>query len=281
MEMQTTVRLEIRDGEKRIDLELSGASEFEKIATIGGLFAYLGVGGELREMIETYRRTGEAYRALFEQVQPEEPRSLHPSATAPVLKLHNAEKTGPLRVDAAAIAYAAAAKEKGAENDQKGDSPEDKKDESVILEQNPSPMISRPRRLPIVNVSENPLVTPISERVNAEALHLLENHEDRPENRAEQPEAGAEQPQEQSSRYTGIKQTERGPTYQCYYRCPCGNKGRIYIPKDRKTVKCGADGQILKVRPATPFKDPKTGLPARDQWGNFYFADEPAEGEER
>ncbi|MNN88666.1 hypothetical protein D3C81_2063750 [compost metagenome] len=75
---------------------------------------------------------------------------------------------------------------------------------------------------------------------------------------------------------TGIKIKDGVPHYRLRYWCKnpdCKDKAGDYIPVDQMIVNCRKCGMALKVRPAAPKGQ-------RDSWGNFYIADQPAEGAE-
>lgn len=75
---------------------------------------------------------------------------------------------------------------------------------------------------------------------------------------------------------TGIKHKDGVPHYRCRYWCKnpeCRNKGSHYIKEDETSVSCHNCGEQLEVRPAGtnyPFE--------RDEWGNFFVADQPIQG---
>jgi hypothetical protein len=73
---------------------------------------------------------------------------------------------------------------------------------------------------------------------------------------------------------TGIKYKEGVPHYRCRYWCKnpdCKHKGNHYITEDETKVSCHECGEELKVRPAAE------GKLQRDDWGNFFIADEPVQ----
>lgn len=78
---------------------------------------------------------------------------------------------------------------------------------------------------------------------------------------------------------TGIKYKDSVPHYRCRYYCSCKGKGsNDYIRLDASEVTCHNCGQRLAVRLATgEYDDLDKGIPARDEWGNYFIADHPVE----
>lgn len=71
-------------------------------------------------------------------------------------------------------------------------------------------------------------------------------------------------------KYRNLNGRENIPHYRCRYECPvCDTKGNHYIPKDTPQVTCHTCKAQLEVEEAT-----KLGLPNRDEWGNFYLAND-------
>jgi hypothetical protein len=72
---------------------------------------------------------------------------------------------------------------------------------------------------------------------------------------------------------TGIKVDEDGTKrYKCRYTCRCGKRGNHYIPLRTEEVCCHECGELLDVLLATGEVN-DSGIPERDEFGNFYFAD--------
>lgn len=72
---------------------------------------------------------------------------------------------------------------------------------------------------------------------------------------------------------TGIKIDEDGTKrYKCRYQCTCGKKGNHYIPLKVEEVPCFECDAPLQVRLATGQVE-ANGIPERDDWGNYYVAD--------
>jgi hypothetical protein len=72
---------------------------------------------------------------------------------------------------------------------------------------------------------------------------------------------------------TGIKVDEDGTKrYKCRYTCRCGKRGNHYIPLRTEEVCCHECGEVLDVLLATGGVN-ASGIPERDDFGNFYFAD--------
>lgn len=78
--------------------------------------------------------------------------------------------------------------------------------------------------------------------------------------------------QQQEHWITGIKVDEDGTKrYRCHYWCPCGGKGKRYIPLETKTITCRDCEKELQVETATP-EIGDDGVPGRDDFGNYYIA---------
>ncbi|WP_010278860.1 hypothetical protein [Paenibacillus senegalensis] len=65
----TTVKVFIEDGIRKAELEMQ-ADKTQKIAIIGGIFGIFGVNQEVRDMLETYQKAGQAYKGFFDKVKP-------------------------------------------------------------------------------------------------------------------------------------------------------------------------------------------------------------------
>lgn len=76
-------------------------------------------------------------------------------------------------------------------------------------------------------------------------------------------------------KYKTIKGVDNVPTYKCRYECQnptCRTKGTHYIAEGTEVVYCYNCSSKLYVDDATSL-----GFPNRDDWGNFYFANEEVE----
>lgn len=56
-------------------------------------------------------------------------------------------------------------------------------------------------------------------------------------------------------------------SYQCYYKCECGNKGKHYIERNRLYISCHDCQKRMKVKQAREGK-----FPSVDTFGNFFVA---------
>lgn len=85
-------------------------------------------------------------------------------------------------------------------------------------------------------------------------------------------EKDAELAEEPEYYRTGIKMKNGAPHYKVRLYCKnqgCGKKANMYIPEGIKIIGCFGCGTAHQVRAAGP-----DGFPTRDEWGNFYIADE-------
>ncbi|MFW5437097.1 hypothetical protein [Paenibacillus apiarius] len=121
--------------------------------------------------------------------------------------------------------------------------------ETAIKKKTEPPKVIKP---PLLN-SERSLTVPIGEKLAAAA------------------ESSEQQPEWYK---TGIKYKDGVPHYRCRYWCKnpdCRDKSNDYIEGHEPEIKCRKCGQRLIVRQATEIRM------QRDEWGNFFIADRPAE----
>jgi hypothetical protein len=212
----SSVTVHIKHGEKEVNLQTIEANNTQKMAIIGGVFGLFGVGQDVRDMLETYQKIGQAYKSFFDQVKQEEPKELHPKAETKPLVLHEGRKS---------------------------QEPFEPKDDEVKS--------GRTRRIKLLN-SERTLTSSLGEKL-AEAI-----------------EKATETPEWYE---TGIKYKDGVPHYRCRYWCKnpdCRNQGNHYITEHETEVECHNCGERLAVRPSTI-----EGFPKRDQYGNYFRADQP------
>lgn len=142
---------------------------------------------------------------------------------------------------------------------------EDEKDRAKrIIEAAKANVASRPRTLPRIG-EERTLSTNLEERLGDKFVGILGAIT-----------AQEEPPKPEDHWETGIQYKDfngvQTPTYRTYYKCPNGHKGKRYIPAGRDIVHCHTCNTKIGVRLAH-----ENGLPNRDQWGNFYMADQEVE----
>jgi hypothetical protein len=65
------LHLRFKDGDKEAELSMNDVDQHSKLAMIDGIFQFLDIGINLKEMSETYIKIGQAYKTFYDPIEPE------------------------------------------------------------------------------------------------------------------------------------------------------------------------------------------------------------------